>query len=91
MLSDALLRQLPECSFEIPRGGSSIWLRLPDGIDDEAVVAATLARGVAVSPGSAYTIGEQDARHLRLTFLGIEEGAIEEAVSRLAAAISEQR
>jgi DNA-binding transcriptional MocR family regulator len=90
-LTASLLRHLPDCSFEIPHGGISIWLRLPDGVDDEAVVVAALARGVAVSAGSAFTLGEQEHRHLRLSFLAIEEGAIEEAVTRLAEAIAEQR
>ncbi len=49
-----------------PSGGVHVWLPLPAGADDRLVTAAVRRAGVAVGPGSAYTVGEAIASHLRL-------------------------
>ena len=90
-LAASLATHLPECSFATPAGGSSMWVRLPAGMDDMVLGEEALAQGVAVSPGSAYTIGDQEYRHLRLSCFSIETLSIDEAVRRLAAAMSNAR
>ncbi|WP_326724273.1 PLP-dependent aminotransferase family protein [Streptomyces sp. NBC_00243] len=90
-MTTALRLKLPELSLpHIPSGGYHLWLRLPDGADDSALVAGALRAGVAVTPGRPYFSAEPPAAHLRLSFAavaGTEE--ITEGVRRLRAACDE--
>jgi len=49
---EALAEFLPEWAFARCRGGWSLWIRVP-GASGDAVVAAALREGVALSPGTA--------------------------------------
>ncbi|MEW9264274.1 PLP-dependent aminotransferase family protein [Kineococcus endophyticus] len=86
-LSTALARELPECSWPRPRGGFSLWLRLPRGVDDLEVARRTRERGLAVGPGRHYVVAEEDAAHLRLCYAAITEQQIPAAVKVLAASL----
>ncbi|MBL7494999.1 PLP-dependent aminotransferase family protein [Frankia sp. CNm7] len=86
-LTAALAAELPECSFENPRGGISLWLRLPRGTDDLAVASWAARLGVVVMSGRYYVVGEQDASYLRLCVAGIREADIPAAVALLAEAV----
>ncbi len=56
IMMDALDRYLPkEISFTRPEGGLFVWCTLPDCIDMNEFVKASLERKVAVVPGSAFT------------------------------------
>jgi DNA-binding transcriptional MocR family regulator len=68
----------------VPQGGTSLWLRLPRGTDDTDVAERALSHGVAVLPGTLFTIGETGHPHLRLAYGGIGIDAIDEAIRRLA-------
>ena len=54
-----------------PRGGYHLWLRLPAGTDEDAVVSAALSRGVAVAPGSHFHPGHADASCIRLSYAAV--------------------
>ncbi|PYC77408.1 GntR family transcriptional regulator [Streptomyces tateyamensis] len=56
---------LPE---QLPYGGYQLWLRVPQGRTPEALAAAALRTGVAVTPGSPYFTAESPAGHLRLSY-----------------------
>ena len=51
---EALRTHLPDFHFQLPRGGASIWVRAPDGID--ATELATVARqfGVLIEAGDVF-------------------------------------
>lgn len=91
-LLTALGRELPHLvPAYVPAGGHHLWLRLPDGTDEQALAAAALRHGVAVAPGRPYFAAEAPAPHLRVGFgdtAGAEE--IAEGVRRLAAACADQ-
>jgi len=87
VLGAQLARELPDCSFEPPRGGLGIWLRLPPGSDDLAIARRAIGLGVSVMPGRYFTIGEQTEAHLRLSVLGIDAADIPAAVALLARAV----
>ncbi|SNT64530.1 DNA-binding transcriptional regulator, MocR family, contains an aminotransferase domain [Asanoa hainanensis] len=83
----ALHRELPALAATVrpPAGGYHLWIRLPDGTDEAALVAACLRAGVAVSPGRPYFAAEAAAPHLRISFAntaGTDE--IVQGVRRLA-------
>ncbi|WP_067281294.1 aminotransferase-like domain-containing protein [Streptomyces jeddahensis] len=90
-MTAALRLHLPELAVpHIPSGGYHLWLRLPDGTDEAALVAAALRAGVAVTPGRPYFCAEPPAAHLRLSFAGVAGTAeITEGVRRLRAACDE--
>ncbi|MEV8390350.1 MULTISPECIES: PLP-dependent aminotransferase family protein [unclassified Streptomyces] len=90
-LTTALRTELPELSLpHIPSGGYHLWLRLPDGTDEQAVVPAALRAGVAVAPGRSYFSAEPPAAHLRLSFAAVAGPAeITEGVRRLRTAWDE--
>ncbi|MFJ9029966.1 PLP-dependent aminotransferase family protein [Streptomyces sp. NPDC102274] len=90
-LTTALRTELPESALpHIPRGGYHLWLRLPDGADEQAVVSAALRAGVAVAPGRPYFSAEPPAPHLRLSFAAVAGPAeISEGVRRLRTAWDE--
>ncbi|WP_127784333.1 PLP-dependent aminotransferase family protein [Rhodococcus sp. X156] len=90
-LAAALAAELPDCRFTPPRGGVSLWLELPEGIDETDAARAALAEGVTVVPGRHYTLGEQARAHLRLSFASLTEAQIVTAVGRLARALDPLR
>ncbi|MFE9886938.1 PLP-dependent aminotransferase family protein [Streptomyces scopuliridis] len=92
-LTTALRTDLPEPALpHIPSGGYHLWLRLPDGTDEQAVVSAALRAGVAVAPGRPYFSAEPPAAHLRLSFAAVAgPGEITEGVRRLRTAWDETR
>jgi DNA-binding transcriptional MocR family regulator len=80
-LAAALRDQLPEWEFEEPRGGWSLWVRLPHPCADE-LVAATARRGVAIATGSNTAPDDLFLDHVRLCFPA-EPPLLEEAVRRM--------
>lgn len=86
-LTAALAAELPECSFENPRGGISVWLRLPRDTDDLAVATRAGRLGATVVPGRFFVIGEQDTSYLRLCIAGVRQPDIPTAVALLAEAV----
>jgi DNA-binding transcriptional MocR family regulator len=91
LLVAAVRRGMPDAVVDIvPRGGFSLWVRLPDGLDDLAVAAAAEREGVIVSPGRVWFPADAPGPFLRLTFAAappdeLERGAqiLGEIVGRL--------
>lgn len=87
-LACQLLREkMPNCSARQPEGGYSIWLRLPDDVDEDRLCRAAEHSGVLVNPGHWWYAAEPVGKHLRLSIGGLEEVAIPTAVKRLAKAL----
>ncbi|MFE0173096.1 PLP-dependent aminotransferase family protein [Streptomyces sp. NPDC059002] len=90
-LAAALRLRFPELVMpHIPAGGYHLWLRMPDGTDEAALVSAALRAGVAVAPGRPYFAAEPPAAYIRLSFAAVAgTGEIAEGVRRLRAACDE--
>ncbi|MGW7267585.1 aminotransferase-like domain-containing protein [Streptomyces sp. NPDC054842] len=90
-MTAALRLHLPELALpHVPSGGYQLWLRLPDGADEAALVAGALRAGVAVTPGRPYFSAEPPAGHARLSFAAVAgTGEITEGVRRLRAVCDE--
>ncbi|MFD3439288.1 PLP-dependent aminotransferase family protein [Streptomyces sp. NPDC058685] len=87
----ALRAGLPAWSLpHIPAGGYHLWLRLPDGSDESALLSAALRAGVALAPGRPYFCAEPPAGYVRLSFAGVAgTSEIAEGVRRLRSACDE--
>ncbi len=83
-LSAALAEHLPDWSWDEPRGGCTLWVRLPAG-DARGLSQVAQRCGVSVVPGQVLSAEGRHADRLRLPFVHDPE-VIAEAVRRLAAA-----
>ncbi|MFD0145147.1 MULTISPECIES: aminotransferase-like domain-containing protein [unclassified Streptomyces] len=90
-MTGALALHLPELALpHIPSGGYQLWLRLPDGLPEAALLPGALRAGVAVAPGRPYFSAEPPAGHIRLSFAGVAGPTeIAEGVRRLRSAVDE--
>lgn len=87
-LLEGLEQTLPEGStWSTPHGGMFVWVRLPDGHDAEALLAAALQRDVAFVPGYPFFCGPPDRATLRLSFATHTPAEIDEGLARLGASV----
>jgi 2-aminoadipate transaminase len=70
-----------------PRGGFFLWIELPDGVDDRALLERALQQKVSFVLGSAFFVNGEGHNFARLAFSGITHDQIEQGIARLAAAI----
>jgi GntR family transcriptional regulator/MocR family aminotransferase len=84
-MNAALQKHLPGCSEAPSFGGTSFWVRGPDGTDCEDLGMAALDEGVVIEPGRIY-FGEQPRpkHYFRLGFSSIGEDRIEDGIEKLA-------
>lgn len=77
-------KHLPEGSrYTRPQGGASVWVRLPEGLDSERLLAKAEAAGVSYLPGRLFAVQRVEANALRLSFAGLEPALIEEGLQSL--------
>jgi len=74
-------------TFSPPSGGMAIWAKVTPEIDVDAWAASALSHGVAFHTGRRYTFDGAPAPYVRLCFASLAEQHIQEAVSRMAAAL----
>jgi 2-aminoadipate transaminase len=89
----ALRREIPEASFDTPRGGYYIWLSFPAHTDTDALARLALAEGAVVLPGSKFfargASGSPAAiprNFMRLAYSHATPAEIDEGILRLARA-----
>jgi len=89
LLREALAKSLPTWHIESPEGaGSSLWVRLPEGLTAQDVVARARDADVVVEPGSGFFGGAPPAEYLRMGISAIPTHLIAEGVAALAEAVS---
>jgi DNA-binding transcriptional MocR family regulator len=64
------------------------WLAVPEGLDVLSLRAAATAAQVAYVPGSAFYVGDDGRREMRLSYSSLSEPDLEEAGRRLAGVIA---
>lgn len=67
----------------IPEGGLSIWVELPQEVDEREFYLEAIARGVGVAPGSAFFTQPQRQAYMRLSFGALTLPQIEQGVEIL--------
>jgi DNA-binding transcriptional MocR family regulator len=74
-------RHMPEGTrFTRPQGGASVWVRLPEGMDAERLLARAEAAGVSYLPGRLFAVQRVEPSALRLNFAGLDPRQIEEGL-----------
>lgn len=66
-----------------PQGGLFTWVRLPEGIDTQAIAALAKERNVLYASGRAFDAADRDVAYLRLAFGYIDDDLIHDGVSLL--------
>lgn len=69
LVGDLLSDLAPEWSWERPRGGSALWVRLP-GTDTRLLAELARRRGVSIVPGPVFSAVDGFADHVRVPFSG---------------------
>ena len=88
----ALTREMAglDVTWTRPAGGMFLWLRLPAGMDAQALLPTAVERNVAFVPGAPFYATEADARTLRLSYVTVSSAQIDTAIAALAEAIRAQ-
>jgi len=84
-MSKAILDHGLSLASPATAGGSSFWIRVPDGLDSRALDARLRTRGVLVEPGTAFFHRpEEGSGFFRLAYSSIAEDRIADGIAILA-------
>ena len=83
-LTDALTRYLPDARYNVPQGGSSLWVRLAGNPNMEALQTACHAQGILFDPGNPFFHDPMTEPWLRLGFSSIPVERIAPGIAELA-------
>ncbi len=68
-------------------GGSSFWMRAPEGVDTEALALRLRGEGVLIEPGRAFFADAAPTNYYRLAYSSIAPAKIPEGVARIGRAL----
>ncbi|MBP0483731.1 PLP-dependent aminotransferase family protein [Sagittula salina] len=89
VMEEAVDRHGLEVAGKGAHGGSSLWMRAPDGVDTAALAQYLRASSVLIEPGAAFFAGPEVPRHhYRLGYSSIPSERIANGVARIAAALA---
>ena len=71
-------------SYEYPPGGIYLWLKLPEAVDTTVLAQVALDAGIAINPGSEWSMQSDNLQHLRLCFAKPAHSEIDSGVEALA-------
>lgn len=77
-------------SWTRPVGGMFLWVRLPQGMDAQTLLAAAVERGMAFVPGAPFFAGDAQGNTLRLSYVTVTPEQIDKGIAALASAIRSQ-
>ncbi|MCL3860749.1 PLP-dependent aminotransferase family protein [Actinotalea sp. K2] len=86
----ALGEHIPEATWTVPEGGFYTWVRLPAGLDAQAMLPRAITARVAYVSGTAFYADGQGADHMRLSFCYPTPDRIREGVRRLASVVASE-
>lgn len=91
LMLSALDRHFPSgASWTHPKGGMFIWVTLPESIDSAGLLAKALDRNVAFVPGGPFYFERAQTNTLRLSFVTVPEGRINDGVRIIGELIGEE-
>ncbi len=87
---EALEEHIPEASWNVPKGGFYVWVKLPEGIDSKSMLPRAVTARVAYVPGTAFYYDGQGSDYLRLSYCYPTPERIREGVRRLATVVDSE-
>jgi GntR family transcriptional regulator/MocR family aminotransferase len=69
-------------------GGSSFWMRVPDGVDTEELALTLRSEGVLIEPGRAFFANNGPRTYYRLAYSSIAPQRIPEGIARISQAVA---
>jgi GntR family transcriptional regulator / MocR family aminotransferase len=87
VMAEAIATEGLEVAGQGGFGGSSFWMRAPEGVDTEVLALALRDNGVLIEPGRAFFAGEGPRNHYRLAYSSIALPKIAEGVARIGQAL----
>lgn len=78
-----------DAKWSRPQGGMFIWVELPAGIDQQALLKCAVGKGVAFVPGSAFYAGEVKNNCIRLNYSFADREVLDRGMKRLSEALGE--
>jgi GntR family transcriptional regulator/MocR family aminotransferase len=87
VMAEAIAAEGLEVAGQGGFGGSSFWMRAPDGVDTEALALRLRGDGVLIEPGRAFFAGDGARNYYRLAYSSITPQKIAEGVARIARAL----
>lgn len=66
-----------------PRGGSVLWLELPEKVEAEQLFDQTIARQISIMPGDVFAAGKRYGNFIRISFGHPWSQSIEDGVEQL--------
>lgn len=89
-MKEALERYLPELSQRPGFGGSSCWIRGPEGLDAGELQRRAAEKGILIEPGDIHFLSANPPlNYFRLGFSSIANDRIESGIEKLARLIAE--
>lgn len=76
-------------SFTPPAGGMALWMNVDPSVDLPAWVENARRRGVHIAPPRRFAYAGQEPHALRLGFASLEPAELDDAVARIAKALSD--
>jgi 2-aminoadipate transaminase len=90
-MQTALVQHMPEgCRWQTPAGGMFFWVELPLHLDATALLPRAVQAGMAYVPGAPFYCHAAKANTLRLSFVTMPPGRIDEGVAILARVLNER-
>jgi DNA-binding transcriptional MocR family regulator len=88
-LAAALAERLPQFTIPLlPRGGVSLWVRMPGHVADDQLASLAARHGTVISPGRSFYPAEPPGSFIRLSFAAAARPEdLHEGVRRLALAL----
>ncbi|HMX29947.1 MAG TPA: PLP-dependent aminotransferase family protein, partial [Blastocatellia bacterium] len=92
---DAMLTALqqyfpPETSWSQPEGGMALWLRLPEGVNADELLAQAQQQGIYFTPGPQFYASRAQADTLRLSFTMTTTSQIDAGIKVLGKLVKKQ-
>jgi GntR family transcriptional regulator/MocR family aminotransferase len=85
VMGDALERHLPDSSHKPTFGGTSYWVKGPEGLDARELAKRAKERGILIEPGDVHFMSQRPPlNYFRLGFSSIPVDRIEPGIRRLA-------
>ena len=85
---EALRREMPDATFDVPHGGYYVWITLPREVDGDLLARLASEHGVTLLPGSRFFADSERAspkNHLRIAYSHATPAEIDDGIRRLAA------